>query len=254
MKKVTAFIGTQSKKATYLAVQEFEKNLKQYGDIDFEYVFLHDYRLEFCRGCKTCFGKGEEHCPLKDDRDVLIEKIEHSDGVIFATPTYAFSISARLKNFLDRLSFIFHRPRFFGKAFTAIVVQGFYGGAGTLKYLNFAAEGLGFHTSKGCCLSTLDPLTDRQRKKLIEGTKKASMRFYQELSRPIQPPSFLRLMVFHIGRINVMTGLDGRNRDYQHYKEKGWFESDYYYPVSLGLTKKIAGKLFDFIWRQSLKT
>ena len=76
MKKVTAFIGTQTKKATYRAVQEFEKNLKQYGDIDFEYVFLSEYNLEFCRGCKVCFDKGEEHCPLKDDRDILLEKME----------------------------------------------------------------------------------------------------------------------------------------------------------------------------------
>ncbi len=57
MKKVIAFIGTQSKKATYQAVQEFEKNLKQYGDIEFEYVFLSDHRLELCRGCKLCFDK-----------------------------------------------------------------------------------------------------------------------------------------------------------------------------------------------------
>lgn len=35
-KEITAFIGTQSKKATYQAVQEFEKNLREFEDIDFE--------------------------------------------------------------------------------------------------------------------------------------------------------------------------------------------------------------------------
>jgi len=40
MKKVTAFIGSQRKQATYEAVREFEKNLKTYTEIDFEYVFL----------------------------------------------------------------------------------------------------------------------------------------------------------------------------------------------------------------------
>lgn len=59
MKKVTAFIGSQRKKSTYHAVQEFTENLKQYGDIDFEYVFLSDYHLEFCQGCKLCFVKGK---------------------------------------------------------------------------------------------------------------------------------------------------------------------------------------------------
>ena len=69
MKKVTAFIGSERRKTTYEAVVEFEKNLKQYGEIDFEYVFLSDYNLGFCKGCKLCFDKGEEFCALKDDRD-----------------------------------------------------------------------------------------------------------------------------------------------------------------------------------------
>jgi multimeric flavodoxin WrbA len=128
MKKVTAFIGTASKKATYQAVQEFEQNLKQYGDIDFESVFLSDYHPELCWDCKQCFIKGEEYCPLTDDRDVLLKKMEQSDGIIFATPTYAFQVAARMKNFFDRLAFIDHRPRFFGKTCTAIATQGFYEG------------------------------------------------------------------------------------------------------------------------------
>ncbi len=115
MKKVTAFIGTERRKWTWQAVRELEKNLCQYGDVNFETVFLNDYNLEFCRGCILCFNKGEDHCPLKDDRDALLEKLEGSDGVIFATPSYAFQVSARMKNLLDRTAFIFHRPRFFGK-------------------------------------------------------------------------------------------------------------------------------------------
>jgi multimeric flavodoxin WrbA len=30
--------------------------------------------------------KGEEFCPLKDERDLLIEKMMSSDGVVFACP------------------------------------------------------------------------------------------------------------------------------------------------------------------------
>jgi len=36
-------------------------------------------------------------------------------------------------------------------------------------------------------------------------------------------------------------------RDYNYYMEKGWFESDYYYPVKLNPLKKLIGKLFDAI-------
>jgi multimeric flavodoxin WrbA len=252
MKKVTAFIGTQTRKATYHAVQEFERNLKQYGEIDFEYVFLSDYHLEFCRGCKLCFDTGEENCPLKDDRDILLEKMEHSDGIILATPNYTFQLSARMKNFFDRLAYIDHRPKFFGKTCTAIVTQGVGLGGDILKYLHFTAENLGFHVSKGCCVNTLEPMTEIQQKKLTQKVKKVSVRFYKELLRPTPPPSFFRLMVFRMTRPLVKSAGE-KYRDYHYYKEKGWFEADYYYPTSLGLPKKLAGYLFDFIARQTVK-
>ena len=88
---------------------------------------------------------------MKDDRDVLIEKMMASDGVVFASPNYSFQVSAIMKTFLDRLGFVFHRPRFFGKTFTSIVAQGIYGGNKIVKYLDFVGNGLGFNTVKGSC-------------------------------------------------------------------------------------------------------
>lgn len=252
MKKVTAFIGTDSKQGTYEAVLEFEKSLKNRGDIKFEYVFLKDYHLELCRSCLNCFLKGEEYCPSKDDRDVLLKKIENSDGVIFATPNYAFQVSARMKNFIDRMSFIYHRPRFFGKAFTGIVTQGVFGGNGILKYLYFTGESLGFHVSKGCSVTTHRPMTKIQQKKLTQEVKKVAARFHKELFRSQPSPSFLRLFMFRMARTSLKS-VDKTFKDYQYYKEKGWFESDYYYPTKLGIIKKITGNLFDFLGRQMAK-
>ncbi len=121
MKKVTAFVGTARKKHTYYAVQRFLSSLASLGDVEYEIVALTDYRMEMCRGCKQCFRKGESFCPLKDDRDVLMEKMMTSDGVVIASPNYSFQVSAIMKTFLDRLGFVFHRPQFFGKTFTSIV-------------------------------------------------------------------------------------------------------------------------------------
>ena len=33
----------------------------------------------------------------------------------------------------------------------------------------------------------------------------------------------------------MRQGLDERSRDYRYYMEKGWLESDYYYPTQMGL-------------------
>ncbi|MBS3814915.1 flavodoxin family protein [Candidatus Bipolaricaulota bacterium] len=253
MKKVTAFIGTQTKRNTYNAVKEFEENLEKYGQIDFEYLFLNDYDLEYCRGCKTCFDEGGEYCPIEDDRDILLDEIEGSDGVVFATPSYAFQLSARMKNFLDRTAYMNHRPRYFDKAFTAIVTYGAFGGGSIVKYLSTAGENLGFHVSKGCSVRTLEPMTERSQEKLKKEVKKSSDRFYRELTLPEPPaPSFLRLAIFRMTRTSIKS-LDSSYRDYQYFSEEGWFDSDYYYPVKLWFPKKLVGYLSDFVGGQMIK-
>jgi multimeric flavodoxin WrbA len=254
MKKVTAVIGSPHKQATYQAVQEFEKDLKSAGEIDFEYVFLTDYQLGNCKGCKLCFDKGEEYCPLHDDRDLLLEKLNHSDGVILATPNYAFQVTALMKNFLDRLSFVLHRPCFFGKTFTAVVTQGIFGGAAIVKYLEFVGRGLGFQVTKGCYLTALEPRTAVEQKRISHKIQKAAARFYKELMRPTpSSPSFFKLMIFRMARTSIMENLDQQYRDYRYYQEKGWFKSDYYDHARLGFMKRQAGWFFDFLGERMVK-
>src|SRR5512136_3026396 len=149
MKKVTAFVGSGHKRLTHNAVRQFLDDIESFGDVETELVTLNDYQIGTCRGCRLCFDRGEETCPMKDDRDVLIGKIMASDGVVLASPNYSFQVSGALKVFLDRLGFVFHRPRFFGKAYTSIVTQGIYGGPKVVKYLDFVGGGLGFNVVKG---------------------------------------------------------------------------------------------------------
>lgn len=118
---------------------------------------------------------------MKDDRDLLLEKIDGSDGVIFATPNYSFQVSGVTKLFLDRIAFIFHRPWFFGKVFSNIVVQGIYGGNKINKYLDFVGDGLGFNTVKGICLTALEPVSDFSKKRMIKLLKNQAVYFMKNL-------------------------------------------------------------------------
>ena len=251
MKRVTAFVGSARKKHTYDAARQFLDNLQALGDVECEIVALSEYQIGTCRGCKLCFEKGEEFCPLKDDRDVLIEKMMTSDGVVFASPNYSFQVSALMKIFLDRLGFVFHRPRFFGKTFTSIIAQGIYGGNKIVKYLDFVGKGLGFNTVKGFCFTALEPMTEKEKQKMDRMLARQSKRFYERLMNPVYPvPPLLMLMGFRMGRTSVRLELDDSSLDYRYYKDKGWFESDYFYPVRLGVLKKLAGGLFDSIQRK----
>jgi multimeric flavodoxin WrbA len=249
MKSVIAFAGSARKKGTtHAAARQFLDYLQSYGDVRGEIVFLSEHSLGLCRGCKVCFERGEEYCPLKGDRDLLVEKMMSSDGVVFASPNYSFNVSAIMKSFLDRLGFVFHRPRFHGKSFTGIVIQGIYGGSKIAKYLEFVGGGLGFNVVKGSCITALEPMSLKDRQKMDSTLARQSRRFHQQLLRPAYPvPSIVGLMGFRMSRTSIQQMLDEGNRDYVYYRDHGWFESDYYYPTTLGPLKNAVGASFDWI-------
>lgn len=247
-KQVTAFVGSGHRGgATFTAARKFLENLESFGDVDGEIVVLGDYDIGVCRGCKACFERGEERCPLGDDRDVLIDKMMASDAVVFASPNYSFQVSGMMKVFLDRLGFAFHRPRFHGRTSTSIVVQGIYGGGKIVKYLDFVGGGLGFNVVKGSVVRTIEPMTEKALQKMDKALAEHSRRFHGRLLRPAHPaPSLLGLMAFRMGRTSIKLMLGEDKRDHTYYRDHGWFESDYYYPTHLGPLKKAAGVLFDW--------
>ena len=63
MKKVTAIVGTASRKHTYLATRRFLDNLRSPGEVETEIVTLSDYWVGICRTCKLCLVRGEDARP-----------------------------------------------------------------------------------------------------------------------------------------------------------------------------------------------
>jgi len=246
MKRVTAFVGSARKKNTHKAVEQFLNDLQALGEVEYEIVTLSDYTLRACRGCEVCLWKGEEFCPLKDDRDVLLAKIEASDGVVFASPNYNGQVSGIMKTFLDRFAFVCHRPRYFGKVCTSIVTYSFARVPKIVEYIDILAMTLGFNVVKGACLNAVEPRTEKDRQKIERARARQARRFYAGMVKPASPtPSLLMLAVFRTFRSMIRQSCDDSTRDYRHYAEKGWLDSDYYYPTRLGLLRQGAGKLFD---------
>jgi multimeric flavodoxin WrbA len=245
MKKVTAFVGSARKRNTYQAVEQYLNNLQIMGDFETEIVILNNYKLGICRGCQLCFNKGEAYCPLKDDRDVLFDKIKASDGVIFATPNYTWHMAGIMKVFLDRFGFACHRPRYFGKAFTSIVTEAVGRGETIVDTLDWTAKNLGFNALKGMTITAFDPRTEQQQKKIDLDLAQHSKRFYALLAKPANDaPTLFQLMFFRVGR-SMVKKAPSESVDYNYFADNGWFESDYYYPTHLGLFKQFVGAFFD---------
>ena len=131
--KIAAICGSPHKGNTYNIL----KLLKQSNsEIDFKILMLSELNLMDCLGCYSCINTGEENCPLKDDRGMIIEEMKAADGTIFASPTYARTISALMKKFVERTSYLAHRPVFFGKYAMALTTCAGFGADLTCKYLN----------------------------------------------------------------------------------------------------------------------
>ena len=91
-------------------------------------------------------------------------------------------------------------------------------------------------------------MTIKEQKDIDKILDKQSRQFYQKLMNQNYPvPSLFRLMIFRMTRTGIKLSLDESNRDYTYFMENGWFNSDYFYPVKLGLFKKWAGNICDSI-------
>jgi multimeric flavodoxin WrbA len=98
--KILAIMGSPHGGNSLEKTQRIENKLKQFGDVEFEYVHL------------------------KDNKETISQKIEEADGVIFVTPVYSMHVSYLLKRFIDRFAYNFHRPRYFGRYALAVAVSG----------------------------------------------------------------------------------------------------------------------------------
>jgi multimeric flavodoxin WrbA len=245
-KKILAIVGSPRKKETWNIVRQFGQVLSAKIDVDFEMVHLKDFNVQPCRGCFLCLTKGEELCPHHDELRILVDKMMLADGVIVATPNYAMQVSALMKNFLDRIAYAFHRPCFFRKRFMPIITQGAIGGKDILRYLKNVAKYTGFNYIPGFTATTVSPRTASEQQKINRQVEAGVQRFVQALNGNDSPkPSVSSVAIFRLVRSMYRTTPNDSLKDVHYYRNNGWFESGYFYPVRLGVVRTFIGALAD---------
>ncbi len=240
--KILAICGSPRKGNTYKVLNSIKEN---YPDIDYKILMLKDLDFELCKGCYSCVVRGEEKCPIKDDRDMIIDEMQDADGIIFASPTYSHMISAIMKNFFDRFGFYAHRPQFFDKYAMSFATASGYGAEFAIKYMDKMTGVFGFNVVPALDLSVRPGKVkeaDRQinDKKTIDAVNVLLARI-KEGKRT--KPSMNFLVPFHIFKLVSELESDFMKADYEYYKDK----KDFYYdtkidPVKTFLAKKIARK------------
>ena len=253
---IAVLSGSPRRKDSYSVIKRIEEKMNATGDVAFEYLKINEYNVKECLGCLQCIIKSEKLCPLKDDVSAILDKLKKADGLIFASPVYAISITGTMKKLVDRLSYVFHRPELILKPALTVVTT--YGGGvrPTQKYLKMMATGWGCNY-KGD-LSVASPryfenseyYSQKYKREIDSKINTLANRFYQsvvEKNRPV--PSFYELYLFQ--------GFKGKSyaskADYDFWKERNWLESDYYYEVKLNPLKKLFANTLEWLIKKAFE-
>lgn len=246
--KVLAIIGSLRKSNTFKTVKKIEEYHKKNSHIEYEYLFLKDVNLQQCRGCFTCISNGENSCPIKDDRDYIINKIESSDGVILASPNYVMNVPWITKNFIDRFAYIMHRPKYFNQYFMVVITSGSYMGAKqACKTLEIMASG-GKVVSKLIVYNSPGMNNQKIEKQEKKITKK-TLKFSKSLDKKREhKPSFGFLVWFSVFKAGSSENKTQSLADYEFYSDKSYFID-----TKLNYLQKIVIKIFCNIFRKLIK-
>lgn len=100
MKKILVILGGGRPNGnTAQLVNEFVKGTIEAGH-ETQVISLNKIQVNGCMGCNACrYGKP---CVQKDDFNELIPKIKEADLIVFASPLYFWTISSKIKAFIER--------------------------------------------------------------------------------------------------------------------------------------------------------
>lgn len=160
---------------TWLVAEAAMKRIKESdSNCSFEIIHLIDEKLDYCLGCSNCFRKGADYCPHKSIMSRIIGQIDTADALIMVSTTYNTRETALLKNFLDHMNYLLHRPRFFAKKALVITTVGGFGGKTTIKSIAGTLRGMGFNKCYGLCIASISwnayRITDKHQRMIEQVT------------------------------------------------------------------------------------
>lgn len=110
--------------------------------------------IKGCQGCGLCQKNGNK-CVIQDKMKDIYPFFESSDTIVLASPLYFWSISARLKSFIDRLYAISTHDEYPEKDTFLLMTSGskeFYAFEQAVSFYRFFTNALGWN-DKGMVLA-----------------------------------------------------------------------------------------------------
>lgn len=202
------------------------------AEFEVETIHLGHQEIGLCRGCRVCFDRGEEYCPLKDELLTIKEQVSRANAVIAACPVYVDGVNGITKNWIDRMAHVCHRPEFAGKLVYIIATTGSSPCYSTLNTVSGAFLTWGFRLSgrEGFIAGAKMDLEEMWVKYDRRAERIACRLLNDLLADKGSRATFLSLMMFRI--IQRARGKMAGSLDERYWREKGWLqpETHFYIP------------------------
>lgn len=257
--KILSIVSSPRKKgSTEAVVRSLERALEDIAGennvpIEIEHIQLAFSDIQFCKGCRVCFEKGEEQCPLKDGVLNIRDKMNTADGIIAASPVYVEDVNGIMKNWIDRMAFNCHRPPFEGKSAALITTSGIGSSYHALNTMGKAFQTWGIRIcAKGSFKTGAKMEEEKIRILYSDKIENIAKKLFSQTAEHKQAnPSFYSLIVFRVQQKYWTNRAEERNTfDYSYWENHGWLkeECDYYIPHDSNMVKrKLARLAGDFI-------
>jgi multimeric flavodoxin WrbA len=127
-------------------LEEVLAGIKAFG-AETEVLSLKDLNVQPCVACDVCHKTGV--CNIKDDYEIIKDKLLACDGFILASPNYIFSVTAQMKALFDRCNGLIHCMALEGKYAAMVETSGGGEDEEVLAYMNRFVNTLGANSVGG---------------------------------------------------------------------------------------------------------
>ncbi|WP_304427773.1 flavodoxin family protein [Romboutsia ilealis] len=230
--------GSPRRGNTWNIVNRVKEKINEKIDVDYEIIELSKMKIPMCTGCFNCILKSEEKCPHYESIKYINNKIDWCDAMIITSPVYSLQVSGQLKNFIDHMSYNFHRPKYFNKKALIITTTA---GVNAKEISNYIKEVLtfwGINTTyklpivyRNDNLEKYDKQIDKVLSEFIDTLK----------NNTFKSPNFKTIASYNVFRSMSINLYTKGNPDYDYWKNSELYKYPYHPDIKIGMIKSIFG-------------
>ena len=236
--KILIIHGSPRRGNTWKILNKVKEKINEEIDADYEIIELSKMKIPMCTGCFNCILKSEEKCPHYESIKYINDKITWCDAMIITSPVYSLQISGQLKNFIDHMSYNFHRPKYFNKKALIITTTG---GVRAKEIANYIKEVLtfwGINTTYKLPIVYRDNNLEKYDKQI---DKVLSKFIYTLKNEKIKAPTFKTVASYNSFRSMSTTFYTKGNPDYDYWKNSELYKYPYHPDANIGKVKSVFG-------------